>query len=283
VAIDRDDELSAASRGQWRLLPGLLLLAAVTTVAGDACAADLLDRLIPGRQPDLRAVRAGRFLLISDAELHDAGGIAADLDALHDELQSELRLPGIDEAVRVYIFARHTTFAHYVRKHIPYLARVDTHRRGLFLLRNGVPHIFVVRDEHFTASLRHEFVHVVLNTSAPGLPLWLDEGLAMYYETLDDPDRRAELTRRLAKRQARGWRPDLARLEQFDEMPEMDELAYAEAWAWVRLVQEGPAEVRDLLPAYLSDLSGGRKLVPLSDRLPQRLGDISAAWQATVR
>lgn len=267
----------------WRLLRGLVLLVATTTIAADAPAADFLDRLIPGRQPDLRAVRAGRFLLISDVALDDAGGIAADLEALHDQVQSELRLPGIDEAVRVYIFARHTTFARYVRKHIPYLARVETHRRGLFLLRNGVPHIFVVRDEHFTASLRHEFVHVVLNTSVPALPLWLDEGLAMYYETLDDPDRRAELARQLAKRHARGWRPNLARLEQLDEMAEMDNLAYAEAWAWVCLLREGPAEVRDLLPAYLSDLAGGRRPVPLSDRLRQRLGDTTAAWQATVR
>lgn len=261
----------------------LAMAAVVCGAIDDARAGDLLGRLFPGREPEFRAVRTGRFLLISDHRLDDAGGIATDLEALHRQLQADLKLPSLDATVRIYLFAKHASFSRYVRKHIPYLTGLDTRRHGLFLLRNGVPHMFVLRTADLRGSLRHEFVHVVLNTSAPGLPIWLDEGLAMYYETIDDPAGREEITRGLAKRLACGWQPDLARLEQLDEMRDMDTLAYAEAWAWVRLLTEGPAELRGLLPAFLDDLRRGHSRGGFSELLARRLKDPAGAWQSMLR
>jgi hypothetical protein len=44
--------------------------------------------------------------------------------------------------------------------------------------------VFAYRGEDFETDLRHECTHALLNAALPVVPLWLDEGLAEYFEVL---------------------------------------------------------------------------------------------------
>ena len=74
----------------------------------------------------------------------------------------------------------------------------------------------------------------------PNLPLWLDEGLAEYFEV----GRGRRGVNRTHVDYLRGqlataaWQPDLPRLEQLAAAGDMTQLDYAEAWLWVHFLLE---------------------------------------------
>ena len=63
--------------------------------------------------------------------------------------------------------------------------------------------------------LRHEATHALLHVAVGDLPLWLDEGLAEYFEVHRRPSRPAtpSTSPGCPRTSATGWTPDLARLE----------------------------------------------------------------------
>ena len=126
-------------------------------------------------------------------------------------------------------------------------------------------------SDRFAEDLRHEVAHGYLHAVAPGLPLWLDEGLAEYFEVprgnsgLNRPhlDLLADMT------DHEGWRPDLARLEQLKNAAAMEQLDYAESWAWVYFLLHSDPPTRELLTNYLADVRTNDSVEPLSTRLAE--------------
>ena len=117
--------------------------------------------------------------------------------------------------------------------------------------------------------LRHEVAHGYLHAVAPGLPLWLDEGLAEYFEVprglggLNRPH--VDLLSDMAEHD--GWQPNLVRLEKLTDAAQMDQRDYAESWAWVYFMLHSPPERRELLSAYLADMRAKGSTEPISVRL----------------
>ncbi|MCZ6665219.1 MAG: hypothetical protein O7B81_07935 [Gammaproteobacteria bacterium] len=253
----------------WWTKPVLLLLA-LAAVPPDCTANDPLKRVLRHAAPELQAVRVGRYLFISDHRLDKPAEMGQELESLHRRLQRDLKIAPLNATLRIYIFDKHSTFSRYVRRHIPYLTRADMHRDALFLLRNGKPYVFAVRTDKLMENLRHELVHVYLNTAVPGVPIWLDEGLAMYYQSADGEQARPELIQRLGDPLLGKQRPDLERLERLRTMRQMGPVKYIEAWAWVSALLHGPQEVRRLIPEYLAALQSDPDAATLSGRLRQR-------------
>jgi hypothetical protein len=104
---------------------------------------------------------------------------------------------------------------------------------------------------------------------APGLPLWLDEGLAEFFEVprvnggLNWPH--VELLSDMMQHD--NWRPDLAELEQLAEAGQMEQRHYAEAWAWTYFLLSSDDESRQLLTSYIADVRTHGRAGPLSSRL----------------
>ena len=103
--------------------------------------------------------------------------------------------------------------------------------------------------------LRHEITHGYLHSTVPNMPLWLDEGLAKFYEA---PRNEQGLNRPyvnlLGQRIDREhWRANLKRLEQLDPAKDMSLNDYAESWAWVYFLLETRPEYADVLRAYIAD------------------------------
>jgi hypothetical protein len=137
--------------------------------------------------------------------------------------------------------------------------------------------------------LRHETTHAYLHTSLADLPLWLDEGLAEYFETPAAAEGwnapHAELL--LRAMHAGRWRPDLQRLEALPSSAEMTQLDYAEAWSWAYLLLRTDPQRRDLLVQWLRAGAAGQARAPLAEVLDRsRLaapGDLIVALEQRQR
>ena len=121
--------------------------------------------------------------------------------------------------------------------------------------------------------LRHESTHALLHASVAELPLWLDEGLAEYFEgqeVLDglNPEHLARLPDDLAS----DWMPDLGRLEHLDDVRQMTPRDYRESWAWVHYLLHSTSENKAALLTYLYDIRNQEEPVPLSARLGAEAG-----------
>ena len=123
--------------------------------------------------------------------------------------------------------------------------------------------------------LRHEYTHGVLHASLRTVPLWLDEGIAEYFETRTRDSRRIhdEHAKRLALALSQGWRPNLQRLENLTQVNEMGSADYQEAWAWVHyLIHDTPAG-RELLVDYCRALRKSTDPPRFSDRVNEYFPD----------
>ena len=153
-------------------------------------------------------------------------------------------------------------FTHFLTFYYPELPP----RRAFFLAQGTRRVVYTFYNDRLDEDLRHEATHALLHVAVGDLPLWLDEGLAEYFE---GPEGRQGLNpehlARLPDDLEAGWKPDLARLETLQDVREMTPRDYRESWAWVHYLLNGPVRARTALLAYLAD----SKTSPLSARLPQ--------------
>jgi hypothetical protein len=142
-------------------------------------------------------------------------------------------------------------------------------RRAFFLETKSRMEVYAQAGERMSEDLRHEVTHGYLHSAVPNLPLWLDEGLAKYYEV---PRGRHGLNQPMIelfknRSASKPWKLDWNRLEKIPVDREMSLEDYAEAWAWVHFLLEDRPEYREILCRYLADLRRDGKTEPLSVRL----------------
>jgi hypothetical protein len=220
----------------------------------------------------------------SDIDIDRDDPLLQELVNLRKEVRSTLRLPKASRPVTVYLFRDESRYMQYMRERHPTLPS----RRAFFI---GTPKelmVYAYWGDKTLEDLRHEYTHGVLHASLKTVPLWLDEGLAEYFEVA--PDQPVGLNRDHAESLSisiqNGWRPDLKRLEQIDDVSQMQRADYQESWAWVHyLLQatpDGPQLVTDYLkllneatpaPSFASLLAS--ELPTYSERLPVHVGSLT--------
>jgi hypothetical protein len=128
--------------------------------------------------------------------------------------------------------------------------------------------VYTAMGDRLIEDLRHEATHALLHAWVADLPLWLDEGLAEYFEVPEEAGgRNEEHLARLPGDRARAWQPDLVYLEQLKDVRKMTPRDYREAWGWVHYLLNGPPSGKAALLAYLADLRTRPDAPPLSERL----------------
>ncbi len=237
---------------------GALLLAG-------GCAGTLATQLTP---PERHTVVRGQLVVHSDFPIASHHRLLDDLTARRGDLQRQLGLPGSDEPIDVYLFESGDRLAGFMKLAYPDFPL----RRACFIETDTRLAVYAQWGDHVAEDLRHEVTHGYLHSVAPGLPLWLDEGLA---ETFEVPRgqlglNRAQLDRALALLDQTRWRPNLRRLDALDPAAKMGPDDYAEAWAWTHFLLHGQPESRELLRRYLHDLRRDGATEPLSSRLARR-------------
>jgi alkanesulfonate monooxygenase SsuD/methylene tetrahydromethanopterin reductase-like flavin-dependent oxidoreductase (luciferase family) len=133
--------------------------------------------------------------------------------------------------------------------------------------------VFAAWQDRIAEDLRHETTHGYVHAVVPAVPLWLDEGIAEFFET---PRTERGLHRghaaHLAGRMLVGtWRADVERLEAVLAAGELTQDHYAEAWCWVHWLLRTTPERRALLQDYLADVRRDPATPPLSARIRHQL------------
>jgi hypothetical protein len=236
-----------------------LLLAAAPTAA-----------LAQARWPDER--QAGPFLCHADFSLADQQSLLDELANLQRDLTTVLGARESRESVHLFLFQTKASYQAYLQQYFPKVP----YRRALFIKARGPGMVFAYRGDDFEIDVRHECTHALLHAWLPSVPLWLDEGLAEYFEVRHD--RRAGQHPHLAAVQALVAAGDLPRLEVLEQLAAIDEMGrdeYRDAWAWVHFAVHGPAAANKELTRYLADVAAGGEVGQFSDRLRRRLPDLN--------
>ena len=195
------------------------------------------------------------------------------------DLQADLRratgVAASKEPIEVYLFASEATYAAYLKQYLPQVA----YRRALYVKVAGPGMVFAYQSEQLPVDLRHECTHALLHASLAEAPLWLDEGLAEYFE--QPSDRRAHDNPYMARVKlwaSFGSAPRVEELEKKTAIGEMGEAEYRDAWAVVHFMLHGPADARAALRSYLGELGtkDQSSILPLSVRLKQHWPEPSA-------
>ncbi|GBD36656.1 hypothetical protein HRbin36_01783 [bacterium HR36] len=209
--------------------------------------------LPPGRT-ELRV--GGRYVFHSDVSLEAGHPVLREIAGLPERLQRELRLASENALVHVYLFADRGSYERYLYAHYGHLPP----RRAFFMARPSTTSreemlVFAFWGERILEDLRHELTHAELHSVCPNIPMWLDEGLAEFFEVSAEQDglhyrHLAALRSELSS----PWTPSLDRMEKLTLLRDMTPQDYREAWAWAHFLLRGPAPARETLLTYLRDL-----------------------------
>jgi hypothetical protein len=188
----------------------------------------------------------------------------SDLPALERELVRTLGVPPVRQPIYVYLFADAEEHRSYIESHHPKVP----HRRALYVKSGGQAGVYAYCHPELEIDLRHECTHALLHAELAEVPLWLDEGLAEYFEVaeseraFDNPHFDA-----LRWNLRLGMVRSISALEERKELSELSGLDYRYAWAWVHFMLHGPETAHQTLVGYLADAQGRAAKDNLSERL----------------
>jgi len=259
----------AESRRAGRVPMGFALAVCALGLAGceslfknrgeDPPAVTVAPPALPGKAG---AHRVSQFVFYSDAALKPSAPLFDELSRLRDQIFRDLALPPSDTIVQVYLFDDQEKYERYMRFRYPELPK----RRAFFVAHPGTPGgprellVFTFWGDHLRQDLRHELTHALVNSVIKDVPLWLDEGLAEYFELPPEnhgvnPAHVQTLRKSLSNQ---SYKLNLARLEGLDKVDQMNPGEYRESWAWVYLMLRSKPEAKTVLLSYLQQLRGKR-------------------------
>ncbi len=225
-------------------------------------------------------LRVAKFVVYADVPLDPADVIFRELEELPDQLQRELRLPASNTIVQVFLFDDQEKYEAYMKDRYPWLPV----RRAYFIADQKRPgsaddlQVYTYIGDHLRTDLRHELTHALLHSVLKGVPLWLDEGLAGFFEQPPhhdgvNPDHLDTLRKEY---QAGQTRPDLPRLEKIDQVKQMGKAEYREAWAWVHFLLRSDPKAKAALLDYVQLLRENPDPGPLQAKLGEAFPEPNA-------
>jgi hypothetical protein len=261
-----------------RALPTSVVLIALSTAGG----CNLLKQITASGEkpantdkepalalPAKHSLRVAQFLFLADFKLREDHSIFRELAELQEQVSKELQLPATNRVVQVYLFEEKERYKRFIHAKYPDLPE----RRAFFVAQPrgmGAEDLLVYTywGDQTLQDLRHELTHALLHSVLKDVPIWLDEGLAEYFEL--PPQRKGVNFAHVSK--LRGG-PDgaaqlsLSHLEQLTEVKDMHPAEYQESWAWVHLMLHSSPEAKAVLLGYLQRLRLTDKPGPLQPSL----------------
>jgi hypothetical protein len=238
------------------------LVVVAALLAGSGCARWKTAPVLP----TAKSLVLDQLVIYSDSPLPAQHRLLEELRMQRTQLSTKLALPISDEPIHVYLFNTAEDLGAFMRVRFPDVPQ----RRAFFVESDTRLSVYAYWGDRVAEDLRHEVAHGYLHALVPRLPLWLDEGLAEYFEVprgLDGVNRTH--VEQLAASIGQNWKPDLERLERLQTTAEMRQVDYAESWAWVAFMLDGSPERRTLLHAFLQGLRSGQVQPPISLQLRQ--------------
>lgn len=235
---------------------------------------------VPLAPPGKHATRRGYCVFYTDFELSKDDALFTELETLPDQISAELKIPPGNSIVQVFLFDTQERYEKFM--FTPKVGRYwrETPRRAYFFTepRVGAPDelkVYTWMGDHLRTDLRHELTHALLHSVLKDVPLWLDEGLAGYFEL---PVGNGGVNPQHLETLRRGpFQPDLAGLENCKKVIEMQKPQYRESWAWVHFMLHGDPAARKVLHDYLQTLRTNPNPGPLLPKLKEAVPDLDQA------
>lgn len=231
--------------GRWLLAICCLL---VYCGVNPGCAMQKGRNTLPTKQQ----LVVDQLVVHSDFHLPENHRLIKELTSRRDEISGILDIPTSDESIHVFLFDDEAHFQGFMERAHPEFPG----RRAFFVKSDNSLNVYAYWGPRIGDDLRHEVTHGYLHSVVPNLPIWLDEGLAEYFEIKRGKQglngaHIYSLSNRLRRSD---WQPDLARLETLREATELDQMDYAESWLWIHFLLSGGEETQELLQNQMDQL-----------------------------
>jgi tetratricopeptide (TPR) repeat protein len=141
-------------------------------------------------------VRSTHFAVMTDAGEKDGQRIATQFERMHSVFNKFIPTIGDDSGPPIAVLAVKDRKAMQALEPEAYLGKGKVDLSGLFLYAPGKNYILVRLDadeEHAFSTVYHEYTHYLLRRAADWLPLWLNEGLAEFYENTEIGEKETRL------------------------------------------------------------------------------------------
>ena len=237
--------------------------------------------------------RFGVVVCESDFPVSNIEAFETEILDLQTDLIDYLGVPRPNEKIGLCLFARRESYAAFLREVFP---QAPTNRPALYIKDRGPGILFLQVDDRLIVNLRHEMTHAILNASLRYVPIWLDEGLAKYFETpRGDRATQNPFLDPVANRASSFLVPipSLARLEKMTKMEQIGPDQYRDAWAWTHFLIHYSPETQRLLGRYLYSLRPEnrvgmtaaraaeiQKSTPMTALLKEEMPDYKRAYKA---
>lgn len=215
--------------------------------------------------------QVGVFTIQATFPLSKYDRLFQELPELQRELSRTLAIPPARNPIHVYLFSSAEQYKTYTQRHFPKVP----YRPALFIWEGGAPGVYTYRKADLDVDLRHECTHALLHSVLSVVPLWLDEGLAKYFEVPASQrvyhhpyfnDLKWKWSLRL------GMVRTIESLEEREALVELDAADYRYSWAWVHFMLHGPepahSELVNYLACYQRSVPAGKLSVRLAEATP---------------
>jgi hypothetical protein len=256
------------------MLPAVILLVWLSSVACQIGGIRGNGPLEPSQQ---RSIVRDQLLIHSDFYLPPGHRILDDLVNLRQDISHRLDIRLVEQPIEVFLFRDEKKFRRFIQRH----SKLPD-RRAFFVKQNQRLMVFSYWGTRAEEDLRHEVTHGYLHGTFDHLPLWIDEGIAEYFET-NQPETRINRphVHLLAESYRLGnWRPALKSLEQFNDNATLNQLEYAESWLWIHFLLEYNDQTRRILTNALQKFQQvpTSELPAISELLEQQFPD----WRPAI-
>lgn len=201
------------------------------------------------------SVALGRVVVESNFPLESVHGLEAEIVQLQRDLVGFLGVPQAREKIELCLFADMRSYRDFIAATFP---GAPTDRPALYVKDSGPGVLMVPRDARMILNIRHEMTHAYLNASLRNVPIWIDEGLAKYFEI--PPGERGFRNPYLSdvEQNVSGLfssPPSLSRLEKLTTVDQMKTREYRESWSWVHYMIHYSDRTHRILASYLRSLT----------------------------
>lgn len=220
----------------------------------------------PGKgSPGRYVVRASQYTFTTDFEIERNDPLIVEMERLREKMVETLGIIPPSAPIRVVIFDDRDRYLTFLKSYFPELPD-----RRAFFIQEGEDQrtVFAVKGDRLQADLRHEVAHALLHGAGCRIPLWLDEGLAEYFESCELPASvHTGHVQKLVLARGEGWKPSLQRLESIIDLWQMKPADYRESWLWVHYCLHSTQENRQALIETVRPREDGPSRLKLIDRL----------------
>lgn len=211
--------------------------------------------LSPSYSKELKYVAVcGVVVVQANFPLSEIQSILTEIEGMQRDLNLYMGVPAPREKIELCLFKDESSYHRFLRARFP---KAPRDRRALYIKLNEEPGTLLVqRSKDFALDLRHEMTHAIIHASIPVVPIWLDEGLAKYFEPPSDERAEKNPYLKSVRWNTRfGAVPSLRRLERLEFIGEMGSREYRDSWAWVHFMIHHSPDTHRLLAGYLQLLA----------------------------